>query len=117
MKACVNQEHKLLSGCAFGPLFTYVCCENCMSGSSTFVLKLSTSGNILFRSMQNGNSLFSSASLSLVGQKSLVHELRVMAAISLLVELHVNITYVQHPALRSVNGKSQSVMSGKLFSS
>ena len=47
--------------------------------------------------------------LSLVGDNSLVHELRVMAA----VELHV----CQHPALKSVYGKSQSVMGGKLLSS
>ena len=45
---------------------------------------------------------------------SLVHELRVMAA----AELHVNATYyAQHPALKSVYEKSQSVMGGKLFSS
>ena len=45
---------------------------------------------------------------------SLLHELRVKAA----VELHVNATYyAQHPALKSVYGKSQSVIGGKLFSS
>ena len=33
------------------------------------------------------------------------------------VELHVNATYAQHPALKSVTGKSQSVIGGKLFSS
>ena len=70
--------------------------------------------NILFRSMPNGNCLFSSASLSLVGDNSLVHELREMVA----VELHVNATYyVQHPVLKSVYEKSQSVTDGKLFSS
>ena len=42
-----------------------------------------------------------------------MHELRVMAA----VELHVNATYyAQHPALKSVYGKCQSVIGGKLFS-
>ena len=45
--------------------FTYVCCENCMAGFSAFVLNLSKSGNILFRSMSNGNCLFSPASLSM----------------------------------------------------
>ena len=45
---------------------------------------------------------------------SLLHELRVKPA----VELHVNATYyAQHPALKSVYGKSQSVIGGKLFSS
>ena len=64
--------------------------------------------------MSNGNWLFSSASLSFVGDNSLVHELRVMAA----VELHVNATYYsQHPALKSVSGKSQSVVGGYLSSS
>ena len=58
--------------------------------------------NILFRSMPNGNCRFSSASLSLVGDNSLVHELRVMAA----VELHLNATYAQHPALKSVMKKA-----------
>ena len=33
------------------------------------------------------------------------------------VELHVNATYAQHPALKSVYGKIQSVIDGKLFSS
>ena len=64
--------------------------------------------------MPNRNYLFSSVFLSLVGDNSLVHELRVMAA----VELHVNATYyAQHPALKPVYEKSQSVMGGKLFSS
>ena len=72
------------------------------------------SGNILFRSTPNRNCPFSSASLSLVGDNSLVHERRVMAA----VELHVNSTYyAQHPALKSVYEKSQSAMGAKLFSS
>ena len=43
----------------------------------------------------------------------MVHELRVMVAI----DLHVNATYyAQHPALKSVYGKSQPVIGGKLFS-
>ena len=32
------------------------------------------------------------------------------------VDLHVNGTYAQHPALISVYGKSQPVIGGKLFS-
>ena len=64
--------------------------------------------------MPNGNCMFSSASLSLVGDNSLIHELRVMVA----VELHVNAAYyAQHPELKSVYKNSQSVMGGKLFSS
>ena len=85
-----------------------------MSGFSAFVFNLSKPGNILFRSMSNGNCLFDSACLLLVGDNSLVHELKVMAA----VELHVNATcYIQHTALKSVYEKSQSIMGGKLFSS
>ena len=39
-----------------------------------------------------------------------MHELRVIAA----VDLHINMQ--QHPALKSVYGKSQPVIGGKLFS-
>ena len=45
--------------------------------------------------------LFNSASLPLVGDNSLVHKLRVMAA----VKLHLNATYAQHLALKSVYEK------------
>ena len=86
MKTFVNQkDNNLPLGCAFGP-FTYVCCENCMSIFSAFVLNLSKSGSILFRSMPNENCLLSSTSFLLVGDKSLVHELAA-------VKLHVNATY------------------------
>ena len=61
-----------------------------MSGFFAFILNLSKPDNILFRSMPNGNCLFRSASLSLLAEdNSLVHDLRVMAA----VELHVKTTY------------------------
>ena len=53
--------------------------------------------------MPNGNCLLSSASLLLVADNSLVHELRVVAA----VELHLNAPYyAQHPALKPVYEKS-----------
>ena len=43
-----------------------------------------------------------------------MHELWVMSA----VEQNVNaVYYAQHPALKSVYGKDQSVIAGKLFSS
>ena len=58
----INQDHKLLPNCVFRP-FTYVYCGNCMSGFSALAPNLSKSGNILFRSMPNGNCLFSSASI------------------------------------------------------
>ena len=60
-------------------MFTYVSCEKGMSGFPALVL----TGIVLFRSMPNGNCLFGSASLSLVGDNSLVHELRVIAAVDL----------------------------------
>ena len=64
--------------------------------------------------MSNGNCLFSSESLSLVGDNTSVDELRLMVA----VELHVIATYcTQHPVMKSFYEKSQSVMGGKLFSS
>ena len=95
--------------------FTHVCCENYISGFSTFVLSLSKSGNILFRSMANENCLFSSASIIVTGRRYLpgVYELRVMAT----VELHANTAHAQHSPLKSVYGKSQLVIGGKLFSS
>ena len=40
-----------------------------------------------------------------VGDNSLVHELRVMTA----VELHVNATYTQHPALKLVYEKANQL--------
>ena len=83
-----------------------------MPGFSAFILNLSKSGNILFRSIPNGSCLFSS-SIIVIDRRdnSLVHV--EMAT----VELHVNATYAQHPALKSVYGKSQSVTDDKLFSS
>ena len=50
----------------------------------------------------------------MTGDNSLVHKLRMMVA----VKLHLDATYyAQHPALKSVDEKSQSVMGGKLSSS
>ena len=66
--------------------------------------------------MPNGNCLYSLASLPLVGEIThcCMKELRVMPA----VKLHVNVTYyAQHSALKSIYGKSQSVIGGKSFSS
>ena len=50
-----------------------------------FIHNLSKSGNALFRSVLNGNCLFSLASLSLVRDTSLVHEVKVMSAADLYV--------------------------------
>ena len=101
--------------CQTVPLDIY--CENCMSDFSAFVLYFSKSGNILFRWLPKKEKLSFQLTIIAIGRrdKSLVHELRVMAA----VELHVNATYYaqQHPVLESFYGKDQSVISGKLFSS
>ena len=81
MKTFINQEYSLLPDCAFGP---DVRCENCMSGLSAMVLNLSKSVNILFRcQMEIACSVVSSASLSLEGDNSMVHELRVITAVKL----------------------------------
>ena len=89
-----------------------MCCENCMSGFSTFFFDFSKSGNILLRSLPNENFLFSSASLSLVDNNSLLHKLRVMAA----VDPHGNATYdAQHPAKKSIYAKRNSVMLEKSY--
>ena len=113
----INQEHNLLPDFAY--LWTvYLCTDvKCMLEFSAFVL---TTGNILFRSinhkcqMEIACSVFSnSGSLSLVGDNSLTHKLRGMAA----VKLHLNAAYAQHLALKSVYEKRQYIMGGKLFSS
>ena len=107
----INQEHNLLPGCVFQS-FTYACCENCMPGFFAFVLNLSNSGNLLFRSMQWKLSVQLRIIITGRRDNSLVHV--EMAA----VKLHVNARdYTQHSALKPVYGKSQSVIGCKLFSS
>ena len=51
------------------------------------------------------NFLFSSASLPLVGDNSLMHELGLLAA----VKLHLNATFAQDPAWKSVYGKKNNM--------
>ena len=92
----INQEHKLPPNCAF--LWTVYLCTRMYKYMSSFSAFVLATGNILFRSMPNGNCLFNSASLSLVGDKSLAHKFRVMAA----VRLHLNATYAQHLTMKSV---------------
>ena len=72
-----------------------------MSGFSVFAL---TTDNILFGSMPNGNCLFNWASLTLVGDYSLSHKLRVMAAVA----LHLNAKYAQDLALKLVYEKGNT---------
>ena len=81
----------------------YVVKNVCQASLPSFVL----ADNLLFRSMPNRNCHLSSESLSLVGDNSLVHEIRKMAA----VELHLNARYAQNSALKSVYEKSQWVVS------
>ena len=71
--------------------------------------------DFVYISVLNGNCLLfnNSGSFSLLGDNSLAHKLRVMAA----VKLHLNATYPQHLALESVYEKRQYIMDGKLFSS
>ena len=101
----INQEHNLLPDCA------------CLCALDCFLLLLSILkllSLVIFpvRLMPNGNCLLSSAFLLLVADNALVHELRVVAA----VELHLNVTYyAQHPALKPVYEKSQYIMGDNLF--
>ena len=87
-----------------------------MSSFSAFVLNLSKSANILFSQVNTKQKFAVQLSINCywyLGDNSVVHELRVMVA----ADLHVNTTYAQHLALKSVcYGKSQPVICGKLFS-
>ena len=88
-----------------------------MSGFSAFVLT-TTGSNILFRSNPKRQSKWKlpvqQLSIFVTGRggNSMTH--RVMAAA---VKLHLNATYAQHLALKSVYEKRHYVMGGKLFSS
>ena len=74
-----------------------------MLGYSALFLNLSSSGNIFFRLMPNGDCLLRSTSLSWVEDNSL----KLIAGVKIL----LNATYyVQYPAFRSVYEKSQSVI-------
>ena len=106
--------HYLIKSIIYCQTAPFACCENCISGFSAVALNLSKSGHYLFRSVPNGNCLVSSASFLLVGDNTLLHELRLMAA----AVLHVKSTYyTRHPVFKLVFEKSQSLMGGKLFSS
>ena len=88
-----NQEHNLLPECNVGP-FTYVYLKIVCQTSVPSILNLSKSGNILFID-QCQMEIFCSThhQLSLVlGDNSLVHELRVMVA----ADVHINPTYILH---------------------
>ena len=70
MKTIV-QEHTLSLDCAFAGRLNYVVKFVCHAFLPPALFWV-------HRSLQNGNCLFSSASLSLVGDNSLVHECRIM---------------------------------------
>ena len=88
-----------------------------MSGFSAFVLT-TTGSNILFRSNPKRQSKWKlpvqQLSIFVTGRggNSMTH--RVMAAA---VKLHLNATYAQHLALKSVYEKKANIMSGNLFAS
>ena len=109
LKTFINKKHSLRSNCACLSII-YVCCEKSMLGYSALFLNLSSSGNIFFRLMPNGDCLLRSTSLSWVEDNSL----KLMAGVKLL----LNATYyAQYPAFKSVYEKSQYVIDIKLFSS
>ena len=82
---------------------------------SAFVLNLSKSGNILFRSMPNGNCLYISTSFVIICRRQLTGAwLRVIAA----AQLHCKCKILcLTPCIEISYGKSRSVISDKLFSS
>ena len=90
----------------------YVCCENCMSGFSAFALFSGQEYQIwqyfVYRSMANGNCLFSSASLSL--EEITDWCIRMMEAVGW-ATCKCNMPNILHWKSR------QSIVGGKLFSS
>ena len=89
-------------------LLMYVVKSVCQASLPLFLTRVSVV-IFCFRSMLNGNRLFSSESLSLVPDKWLVHKLRVMAT----VEPHLNATYyAHHPTLKSVYEKKKTTRNG-----
>ena len=105
----INQEHKLLPDCMsldtllmywYVKMYVRLLCLRSYYWKYFVQINAKANGNFLFNN---------SVSLSLVGGSSLAHKLRVMAA----VKLHLNATYAQHFALKSVYKKGQ--VGGKLF--
>ena len=91
----------------FGQFSYVLVCKNvCQASLSSFLLLA------IFCLDQCQMKIACLASLSLVGDNSLAHKLTVMAA----VKLHLNATYAQHLALKSIYEKRQCIMGGKLFS-
>ena len=91
-------------------LCIYLCRKSCMSDFSAFVLNLSKSGNVLFSQMEIVCSVQHHCHWW-----EITHWCRNFEWWSCWVELHVNATYTQHPALKSVYGKDQSVIAISYF--
>ena len=118
----INQEHSLLPDCAcLWTVYLVLVCKNACQTSlpSFYCTNWQHFVQIKINAKWNGNYMFSSASLSRVGDNSLAHKCRVMIA----VKLHLNATYAQNLAqlklklLKSVYEKRQQIMGGQLFSS
>lgn len=99
---------KALRPYAFGS-FTYLYYEKCMSCFSAF-----SCSTYFVRIAKWKLPLFSSASFSSVEDNSFV---RLTLRVTTAVDLHLNATYAQKAALKSLYEKYQSVLGGKSFTS
>ena len=68
----------------------------------------------LFRSMTDGNCLYSAMSVRLVGNNSLIHLLRILTSLELFLNHEF---YSKHPVLTDVYNNGKTVLGEKLFCS
>ena len=68
----------------------------------------------LFRSVTDGNCLYSAMSVRLVGHNSLIHLLRILTSLELFLNHEF---YPKHPVLTNVYNKGKTVLREKLFCS
>ena len=68
----------------------------------------------LFRSLTDGNCLYSAISVRLVGNNSLIHLLRIWTSFQLFLN---NEFYFKHPVLTNVYNNGKAVLGEKLFCS
>ena len=68
----------------------------------------------LFRSMTNGNCLYSAISVRLVGNNSLIHLIRILTSLELFFNHEF---YSEHPILTNVYSNGKTVLGEKLFCS
>ena len=69
---------------------------------------------LLFRSLTDGNCLYSAISVGLAGNNSLIHLLRILTSLELFLN---NEFYSRHPVLTNVYNNGKTVLGEKLFCS